>query len=147
MFNQPIDDRLSSWAQFRDSLNNKSEPLEDVWEFWKQAPFIPYNNKIDPFHQRSWPSPWEIIVENKYDDFTKAVMMAYTLKYTSRFSESDIQVQNIVGTFDNSKNLAYNVVCVDNKWILNYDDNQPVEVANVPVSFRLENLTVIERPR
>lgn len=144
MFSKSPDERLSSWKNFREAIETSDDPLLDVIEFWKPAPFIPYNKDVDPYNPKSWPTPWDIIVENKYDDFTKTVMMAYTLKYTERFSKSDIQVQNIV---DKDKNLVYNVVCVDNKWILNYDDNQPVEVANVPVSFRLENLTVIERPR
>lgn len=144
MFNQPIDDRLSSWAQFRDSLNNKSEPLADVWEFWKQAPFIPYNHKVDPFHQRSWPSPWEIIVENKYDDFTKAIMIGWTLKLTKKFQNTKIEIKTIV---DNQKNTHYNIVCVDDEWVINYSDNGPISTKDLPSSFLLENLIELVPPR
>lgn len=144
MFSKSPEERLSIWKNLRESVETSDDPLLDVIEFWKESPFIPYNKDVDPYNKKSWPTPWDIIVTNKYDDFTRAIMLAYSLKYTERFSKSDIQVQSIV---DNDRNLAYNVVCVDNKWILNYDDNQPVEVANVPVSFRIENLAVIERPR
>jgi hypothetical protein len=85
-----------------------------------------------------------MIVFNKYDDFTRALMMGWTLKYTKRFSKSTIQIHSLV---DNAQNLAYNVVLVDDKWVLNFDDNQPVEAANVPESFRLENLAVLEIPK
>jgi hypothetical protein len=144
MFNQSIDDRLSSWAQHRAQLNNSTSPFEDIWAFWKQAPYIPYNNKIDPYHKASWPSPWEIIVDNKYDDFTKAVMIAWTLKLTDRFNKSVIVVKTYV---DKSKSRQYNVVCVDDTWAINYSDNGPVPIENIPDSFLLENLVELEPAR
>lgn len=144
MFLQSPDERLSDWREFRKSLEDSPNPLLAVVEFWSQAPFIPFNHKVDPYNQRAWPTPWEIIIENKYDDFTRALMMGWTLKCTERFSKSDIQIRSVV---DNAQNLAYNLVFVDDKWVLNYDDNQPVEAARVSDSFRLENLVVLERPR
>jgi hypothetical protein len=137
MFNLNIDDRLSSWAQHRAQLNNSITPLEDVWSFWKYAPYIPYNNKIDPYHRQAWPSPWEIIVDNRYDDFTKAVMIAWTLKLTDKFNKSVIVIKTYV---DKSKSRQYNVVCVDNMWAINYNDTGPVAIENIPDSFLLENL-------
>ena len=144
MFSKSPDERLSSWKEFRESLETSNDPLLDVIEYWNGCPFIPFNKNVDQYNPKGWPTPWDIIVENRYDDFTKAVMMAWSLKYTERYSTSDIQVQTLV---DNAKNLAYNIVCVDNKWILNYDDTKPVKAASVPDSFRLENLVVVDRPR
>jgi hypothetical protein len=144
MFSLSPDERISHWRQFRDSLETSDDPLQAVVEFWDHPPFIPYNKNVDPYNQRSWPTPWEIILHNKYDDFTKAVMMGWSLKYTNRYAKSDIHIQTIV---DNAQNLVYNVVCVDNKWVLNFKDSTPVEANKVPGSFRLENLVVLERPK
>jgi len=144
MFNLSIDDRLSSWSQHRAELDQSNQPLEDVWEFWKQAPYIPYNNRVDPFYKASWPSPWEIIVENKYDDFTKAVMIAWTLKLTKKYKNSLIEIKTYV---DMQKNSAYNVVCVDEEWVINYSDNGPILAENIPDSFLLENLIELNLPR
>ena len=144
MFNQSIDDRLSSWAKHRAHLNNSTSPFEDVWEFWQHAPYIPYNNKIDPYHKARWPSPWEIIVDNKYDDFTKAVMIAWTLKLTDKFNKSLIEVKTYI---DNTKSKQYNVVCVDNRYAINYSDNGPVTIENIPDSFLLENLVELGTAR
>jgi hypothetical protein len=144
MFKESVDDRLSSWSQHRINIETSSTPLEDVWNFWKDAPYIPYNNKIDPYHSRSWPTPWEIIIENKYDDFTKAVMIGKTLKFTKRFKDSAIQIRTYV---DNSKNIMYNVVMIDELWIINYNDNGPVPVKDLPASFSLENLIEVEIAR
>jgi hypothetical protein len=65
MFNLPVDERLSEWINHRRHLEETEDPLQDVWDFWHQAPFIPHNRNIDPYYQKSWPSPWEIIEENK----------------------------------------------------------------------------------
>ena len=144
MFSLSPDERISHWRQFRESLEISNDPLLDVAEYWDHAPFIPYNRNVDPFNQRSWPTPWEIILHNKYDEFTKAVMMGWTLKYTNRYAKSDIHIQTMV---DNAQNLVYNVVCIDDKWVLNFKDNTPVEAVKVPESFRVENIVVLERPK
>ena len=144
MFEKSIDDRLSSWAQHRACLETSDQPIEDVWEFWKQAPYIPYNNKIDPFYQRSWPSPWQIIVDNKYDDFTKALMIAYSLKLTKRFENTNVGIRTLV---DKDKKSYYNIVCVDETWAINYNDNGPILLKNIPDSFLVENLIEVTTPR
>jgi len=143
MFSQSPEERLTDWKSFRDSLELSNDPLLDVINFWKSAPYVPYNHHVDPFNQRSWPTPWEIIIHNKYDDFTKALMIAWSLKYTKRFGKSDIQVRSMV---DITRNTPYNIVSVDNKWILNYLDT-PVEAGSVIDNFRVENLVVMEEPK
>lgn len=144
MFNKSTDDRISSWATFRNSLSESSTPLEDVWDFWKDAPFIPYNRKIDPYNQKGWPTPWEIIVDNKYDDFTKALMIGWTLKFSQRFKESSIEIRTMV---DKKKPAQYNIVCIDALWAINYNDNGPISIDKVPSLFYLENLVELKMPR
>ena len=51
MFDKTIDERLSDWAAFRKTLDTSATPFEDVWEYWKQAPYVPYNHNVDPFNQ------------------------------------------------------------------------------------------------
>lgn len=144
MFKQPIDDRISSWARHRQSLETSTSPFDDVWSFWKDAPYVPYNHKIDPYHQRSWPSPWEIIAENQYDDFTKALMIGWTIKLTDRFKDSKIELRTLV---DKSRNALYNVIYVDEKIVINYTDSGPVRADSVAETARLENLIEISRLR
>jgi hypothetical protein len=144
MFDLDVDDRLSVWADFRKSINTSSDPLQDVAHFWESTPFTAHNHQIDPYYQASWPSPWEIIVENRYDDFTKAVMIGYTLLFTDRFKDSDIQIKTLVDT--EGKRL-YNIVYVDDTWALNYDDSKVMLANNIPSLYRLENLVVLEHTR
>jgi len=144
MFNKPIEKRLESWIDHRRNLDNSDDPLQDTWDLWHTAPFVPHNQKIDPYHNRSWPSPWEIIAENKYDDFTRALMIGWTLKMTQKFRDSAIEIKTLV---DNDRSREYNIVCVDNTWVINYSDVGPVTVDSVPESFRLENLIELSPPR
>lgn len=142
MFNLSTEDKLSSWATFRSSLEDSDDPLLDVFDFWKSAPFIPYNKNIDPYNKKTWPTPWEIIAENRYDDFTRAIMMAYSIKYTQRFNNSVIEVRTLV---DKNRNHCYNVVCIDNNWAI--DDGGVIPLNSIPESFLIENLIELGHPR
>lgn len=144
MFDKSIDDRLTCWAAFRKELETSQTPFEDVVDFWHLAPFIPYNNAVDPFFQFGWPSPWDIIVHNKYDDFTKALMIGWTLKLTKRFENSKIEVRTLV---DKDSLISYNIICVDNHWAINYNDNGPILMENIPDRFNLENMVELTGPR
>lgn len=136
MFHLNLDDRLSSWAKFRAELETSQTPFNDVWEFWKSAPFIPYNHKVDPRRKKYWPTPWEIIVENKYDDFTKALMIGWTLKLTNRFQDSKIEIKILVDDF---KPTIYNICCIDDQ-IINYQDSGPISNTKLPDCFLVENI-------
>lgn len=144
MFNRSLEERLTIWLTLRKDLDYSSTPLVDVWEFWKQAPFVPHNRNVDPYHQKSWPTPWEIIAENKYDDFTKALMIAWTLKLTKRFFDSPIVIKTLV---DINRAREYNIICIDNGWILNYSDNGPIPAASFDDFFKIENIIEIVAPR
>ncbi len=144
MFDLDPDSRISAWSEFRSKLNHSDTPLEDVIEFWQAAPFTPYNKNVDPFNRYSWPTPWEIIIDNKYDDFTKALMMSWTLKLTDKFKNSRIEIKTYT---DEQNNRMYNLVVVDDKHVINYVDNSLTGTESLPETIRLENLVEVERPR
>lgn len=144
MFNLEVDDRLSAWSDLRKQIDSTENSLELLASFWGNTPFTPHNPMLDPFYQGKWPTPWEIIVHNKYDDFTKAVMIGYTLLLTETYKDSNIVVKTLV---DDNNNRLYNVTVVDNSLVLNYVDNQVVQVDSLPSLYRLENLVQLDRPR
>lgn len=140
MFKKNIDTRLSEWVKHRQKLDKSDTPFEDVYDFWNQAPFVPYNKNVDPYNKKSWPTPWEIIVENKYDDFTKCLMIALSLKYTFKFKNSSIEIHILV---DKDKENRYNVVIVDEKIVLNFNDHGPINKDSILDNFFVENLIQI----
>ena len=144
MFNKSLDDRLSLWASLRSNLTTSEDPLLDVCNFWRSAPFIPYNKNLDPYNPNNWPTPWEIISYNKYDDFTRALMIGWTLKYSDVYKDSSIELKTFL---DKTKPAQYNVIFVDSRWVLNYDDAGPVASENFPNSFFLENIVELKNTR
>jgi len=144
MFKTHPDQRLSLWSDLRQSLNQSDNPLSDVARFWKEAPQVAYNSNIDQYNTRSWPTPWEIIYEGKYDDFTVALMMGWTLLLTDKFKDSKIEIRSLV---DIDNNRLYNIVYVDDTWVLNFIDGEAATADKVPGLYRLENLVPLERPR
>ena len=143
MFNLDVDERLSAWSNLRRHLAASLDPLQDLVNFWSTTPFTPHNHHIDPFYSAAWPTPREIIVENIYDDFTKAIMIGYTLLFTDRYKDSQITIKTLV---DDQQGRLYNIVVVDEQWVINYFDNQVVTVGNIPTAYRLENLIELKRP-
>lgn len=144
MFTLEVEDRLAAWSELRKHLDQSKDPLQDVVTFWSDIPFTPHNHNIDPYYQESWPTPWEIIADNRYDDFTRAIMIGYTLLLTDQYKNSDVQIKTLV---DTEFKRLYNVVYVDDTWALNYDDNKVVSASNIPTLYRLENLIGLKRPR
>ena len=144
MFEKNLEIRLDSWRNLRKNIENHNDPLQFVWDNFRNAPFIPYNNKIDRYDQSEWPTPWEIIADNIYDDFVKSLLIGWTLLLTEKFSKSVILIKTMV---DNDKNCEYNIVYVDNHWVLNYDDSGPILADSVPDSFIVENLIELRAPR
>jgi hypothetical protein len=144
MFKKSPDERLSEWKSLRDNINSSDDPLNVVAEFWSQAPLIPYNRHIDQYNPKSWPTPWEIIVDNQYDDFTLGVMIGYTLKLTEKFANSKIEIRTMV---DENRTKLYNLVYVNDSIVLNYDKWKTIKAQEIPDSFLLENLVDISKPR
>lgn len=143
MFLKNLDDRLSTWMELRKSLEHVDNPLNVVSEFWSTAPMIIHNHKVDPYNPKSWPTPWELIEANKYDDFTIALMMAYSLKLSDKFKNDKVEVKTMV---DSAKTRLYNVVYVNDDTVLNYSQ-QPVPAQEVDETLYVENIIEVVYPR
>ena len=144
MQQQVVEDRITSWAEFRHGLEQSDQPLTDIANFWSDIKLIPFNKSVDPYNQFSWPSPWQIIADNVYDDLTLALMIGYTIKLTNRFKNSTVEIRTLV---DSNRKQLYNVIYVDNEYVLNYEKSQVVSASDIPDSFFLENLVELARPR
>jgi hypothetical protein len=144
MFKSDLDSRLTAWSKLRKNLEVSEYPFQDLIDFWQQAPLSNNNNPIDPFYPASWPTPWEIIEINRYNDFTKAVMMGYTLLLTDRYKDLSIQIKTLV---DKEHKRLYNAVYIDDMWVLNFSDFEVVLSDQIPNSCCLENLVELKRPR
>lgn len=90
MFNAYGLDRINEWKKFRDSLETENNPFQITIDFWKKAPFVA--NYLNPEDSDSWPDPWHLIIDGKFDDLAITLGILYTLKLTERFIGSNFEI-------------------------------------------------------
>lgn len=123
MFDARSSERLAKWKQFRDTLETSSSPFGDVAEFWSHAPFV--SNFLNPTQISSWPDPWHLVLDGRFDDLALVLGMLYTLQLTQRFMESRFEIHMSVVSQNKSPNYW---LIVDRRYVLNYHYKEVVAV-------------------
>lgn len=126
MFNSSPNERLTEWKQFRDTLETSNTPFEDVAELWSHAPFV--SNFLDPQNPNSWPDPWHLILDGRFDDLAIVLGMLYTFLLTQRFMASQFEIH--MSIVSQNKSPSYWLV-IDGKYALNYHYKEVVAVDQV----------------
>jgi len=129
MFDKTYEDRLSSWAAFRASLEHSKDPLQDVIDCYNQAPTVSIH--IDPWDQKNWPDPWQLILENQYCDFARVLGMCYSLQLTDCFTQSSFEIHI---TTDYKESASYYILIVD-KNVIGYYNSTYTAIENLPNSL------------
>lgn len=135
MFQLPAEDRLRSWREFRTTL--ESLPLEtalaETAEFWRCAPFVPYN--LDYSDIGTWPDPWTLIDENIYCDVAKCLGIVYTISLTGHKKNLDVEIRQYV---DLKTGYEYNLAWIDKgKYILNMIDGEVLNIEQFDKTLKL----------
>jgi hypothetical protein len=71
-------------------------------------------------------------------------MMGWTVLLTDHFKNSTVEIRTLV---DDVRNRLYNIVCIDDRWALNFIDGEAADIDKIPGLYRLENLVPLQRPR
>jgi hypothetical protein len=108
--------KLQQWKNFRNSLEVSSTAFEDVAQFWSRTPFV--SNYLDPFDSKSWPDPWQLILNNKFDDLGIVLGMCYTLQLTERFKDNKFEIHMSMSQL--KKDWRY-VLLIDDITVLNWN--------------------------
>ena len=107
--------RLRAWHDLRNSLSQKTDLQKiciEVDAFWQQCPMS--NHYLHPDDIEMWPGPWELISDNHYCYYARALGMVYTLLL---LGINDIDIVEVKDYNDNQVVL----VLVDHaKYIMNY---------------------------
>jgi hypothetical protein len=115
MFNLPTQERLLAWQAFRQQLDTLSlqQCIYETNEFWCKAPIG--NQYYCHSLPKQWPDPWQLIIDNVYDNVGRALGMLYTLYYTNHVCDLEM----LCGVENSNE---YSIVLVDNgKYTLNWD--------------------------
>ena len=112
--------RLKNWYELRAELKDKKieEIAVRVDEFWQRCPLM--GHYLHPIDIDTWPDPWELISDNSYCVYARALGMIYTLLLLGVDTIDLVEAKD-----DNSEEVT--LVLVDNaKYILNYWPNTVV---------------------
>lgn len=119
-FQLDFQNRLRDWHNFRESLTNKDtkDICIEIDKYWQQSPIM--NHYLHPVDINNWPDPWQLLDDNLYCPYARALGMIYTL---IMLGISDIDL--VEGTDHNSVDVV--LVLVDRaKYVLNYWPNTVV---------------------
>lgn len=106
--------RLHAWHDLKESLANADTQTicVEVDKFWQKCPIS--SHYLHPADVVDWPTPWELISDNNYCIYARALGMIYTLML---LGINDIDF--VEATDYNSENVV--LVLVDSaKYVLNY---------------------------
>jgi len=106
--------RLRAWHDLKEQLENADTETVciQVDKFWQRCPMS--NHYLHPDEIETWPNPWELLKDNSYCSYARALGMIYTLL--------QLGVKNIDfvdALYDNREDAV--LVLVDNaKYVLNW---------------------------
>ncbi len=126
MFNQTYEQRLTIWREFRDGIENSSDPIQDTIDFYNQAPDCLI--AADPYTPSSWPDPWELLEENNYCSFVKILAICYTLQLTDVLSQASYEIHI---TRDREKSATYYLLYVDDQ-VIGFNGDSHVHRSKLP---------------
>jgi hypothetical protein len=108
------DSRLRSWSRLRDELlkSTLEKICVDVDKFWQRVPT--QNHYLHPDFIKDWPDPWQLLFDNTFCNYSRALGMIYTLLLLGTKNIELVEAKD-----DNSNEVV--LVLVDNaKYVLNY---------------------------
>jgi hypothetical protein len=126
-FEQPQDDRILSWREWRNSLENlsKQDAVQSVAETWARVPTVLHY--LSPDQINEWPNPWQLITDNVYCDLSIALGIYYSLALIESPKIDDLTLQIYKGP-----NGWINLSSIDQgKYVLNYNHGRVVNMSCV----------------
>jgi hypothetical protein len=106
--------RLRAWATLREKISQLPivQKCVEIDAFWQRVPLMNHYLHVD--YINDWPGPWQLISDNTYCYYSRALGMIYTLIL------SDTKNIELVEAKDDNSNEVV-LVLVDNaKYVLNY---------------------------
>jgi hypothetical protein len=102
MFNLPYIEKVEAWRNFRLSLETTADPIQAVIDFADSAPLV--ERDVNPWNQQEFPTPWELLQQNRYTDFCRILLICYTLQLTDRFTTDNFEIHICTDT-DSSEQM------------------------------------------
>lgn len=133
---QKYEDRLASWNEFRKTLEDANNPIQNVIDYYDQAPRVSINT--DPWDNATWPDPWELVYENQYCAFCSVLGTCYSLQLTERFKGSNFEIH--IG-IDREKSRTVYLLIIDNI-VIGWNDGE-ARIAELSTTLQVEKKYVM----
>ena len=106
--------RLRSWVDLRNKLLRLSdtEIAVEIDRFWQTVPLT--NHYLHPDFIKDWPNPWELISDNTYCYYARALGMIYTLLL---LGNKNI---DLIEALDDNNNEVVLVLFDNAKYVMHY---------------------------
>jgi hypothetical protein len=119
--------RQDAWRQLRTSIQaapTAQNKITQTLDFWKQAPLE--NHLLDWDNCKLWPTPWELLHNNRFCESSLSLAVAYTLVMSDPDYFPSIQLVLIT----DRKDHVQKIVVQTHDHILNYGwlDQQPTDL-------------------
>lgn len=125
MFDLFDTEKLKSWREFRLSLETSATPFQDVALLWSKAPFV--NRYLNPHNPNSWPDPWKLIMDGKFDDLAICLGMCYTLQLTERFKSDKFEIHMSI-----LPECSQYMLVVNDREVLNLEPRTVLSTTDLP---------------
>ena len=128
------DKLLTDWYDFRQTLEIIPDAIEATTQFFLKKKQIKFYT--DPYDKSTWPSPWELIVENQYCKFNILLGISYTLLLTERYKDLTPLIEVCIVR---STNNVYYILVINDK-AFGYTDNEWVSTEELPDSLETQKI-------
>ena len=90
MYELKFEDKVKVWKDLREDLETSSKPFYLLSKFIKNLPRS--TRKQNPWDPESVILPWHLIENNSFTEYEIALLSAYTLQLTDRFSDAKVEI-------------------------------------------------------
>lgn len=106
--------RLRAWVDLRNKLLRLhiKDQIIEIDKFWQRVPT--QNHYLHPDFIKDWPTPWQLLSDNTYCYYSRALGMIYTLLLVGN------NTIELVEAVDDNSNEVVLVLVDDAKYVLNY---------------------------
>ena len=126
MWKTTYQERLADWFNLRQAAEElpQENQLALINDWWFRAPIV--NHLIYWEDQSTWPSPWDLLVNNGYCDLARALGIVYTLQMLDN---------QLYTTLEIIRTSQDNLVQVDSgKYILNWAPGELLNINSTPLT-------------
>ena len=124
-----FEDKVRVWKELREDLESAYEPFRVLNDFIKSLPRS--TRKQNPWDPESVALPWHLIENKSFTEYEIALLCAYTLQLTDRFSQAKVEIHI---SKDIEKEVNMYLVYLDGSIVLGY--NEEVSSSNsIPQSI------------